>query len=128
MSLPPRAPDADRSVLIVDDDEELLERITNCLSTEGFRVAQASDGIDAVSYLYANRPHVILIDLMMPRMSGVELIEQIRSEPSLAGVAIIAMSGMRDMLARAREAGADEVLHKPLDPTMIVRAIASALK
>jgi CheY-like chemotaxis protein len=123
MSFPPRLADSERTVLIVDDDEELRANLASCLTTAGFTVAQATDGIDALSYLYATRPCAVLIDLMMPRMDGVELIEQIRSDPNLAGVGIVAVSGMPGMLARARKAGADEALCKPLDPLAILRAL-----
>jgi CheY-like chemotaxis protein len=61
---------------------------------------------------------------MMPRMNGVELIEQIRSDPSFDGVDVVAMSGMPTMLARAQKAGADKILCKPLEPMVLVRALS----
>lgn len=111
------------SVLLVDDELDLLSDLAEYLRSEGFEVAQATDGIDALSYLYASRPRVALIDLVMPRMSGIELIEQIRSDPSLASVRVVAMSGTVLMLPRARIAGANDVLRKPIDPTALVRSL-----
>jgi CheY-like chemotaxis protein len=114
------------SVLVVDDDVEFLGHVMNYLGDEGFDVAQASDGIDAVSYLYGSTPpDVVLVDLMMPRMNGIELIEQIRSDPGLARVGVIAMSGTYPMLDDARRAGANEVLRKPIDPVVLLRTLLS---
>jgi CheY-like chemotaxis protein len=115
--------EARTSVLVVDDDLELLDPLVSYLADEGFDVAQASDGIDAVAYLYARRPDVVLVDLMMPRMDGLELIEQIRSDSHLANLAIVAMSGTAPMLLRAQTAGANETLCKPIDPDVLVRTL-----
>jgi len=112
-----------RSVLVVDDDAELLELLTDYLAAEGFDVVQATDGIDALSCMYAARPSVVLIDLMMPRMNGLEVLAQMRNERALAEVPVVAMSGDANMLARAKIAGANEALHKPVDPRLIVRAL-----
>ena len=123
MSFASPVADKERTVLVVDDDRDLLAQMASYLTAAGFTVAQASDGIDALSYLYATRPRAALIDLMMPRMDGVELIEQIRSDAKLAGLRVVAVSGMPAMLARARKAGADEALRKPLDPQAVVEAL-----
>lgn len=114
---------ASNSLLLVDDELDLLSDLAEYLGSEGFEVAQATDGIDALSYLYASRPRVVLIDLVMPRMSGIELIEQIRSDPTLASVRVVAMSGTSAMLPRARIAGANDILRKPIDPIVLVRTL-----
>ncbi|HEY5241039.1 MAG TPA: response regulator [Polyangiaceae bacterium] len=115
--------ESSNSVLLVDDELDLLTDLAEFLGSEGFEVAQATDGIDALSYLYASRPRVALIDLVMPRMNGIELIEQIRSDPSLASVRVVTMSGTVLMLSRARLAGANDVVRKPIDPTALVRSL-----
>jgi CheY-like chemotaxis protein len=114
---------ARRSVLVVDDELDLLDPLVSYLAARGFDVAQASDGIDAVAYLYARRPDVVLVDLMMPRMNGLELIEQIRSDSRLATLVVVAMSGKAPMLLRARTAGANDTLCKPIDPDVLVRTL-----
>ena len=112
-----------RSVLVVDDEADLLDLLSDYLGAEGFDVVQATDGIDALSCMYAARPSVVLIDLMMPRMNGLEVLAQIRNDRALADVPVVAMSGDVDMLARATLAGANEVLRKPVEPRLIVRAL-----
>jgi CheY-like chemotaxis protein len=111
------------SVLVVDDELELLGPLLGYLDGEGFDVVQASDGIDAISCLHARRPDVVLVDLFMPRMNGLELIKQIRSDPYLAQLGVIAMSGMAPMLVRAQTAGANDILCKPIDPDLLVRTL-----
>jgi two-component system, chemotaxis family, chemotaxis protein CheY len=110
-------------VLVVDDDLDFMTDLTRYLGDIGFDVAQASDGIDAISYLHANRPDVVLVDLVMPRMNGLEFIEQVRSDSSLSGLLVVAMSGTPKMLDLARRAGAHEVMRKPIDPVRLARSL-----
>ncbi len=117
------SPEMKRSVLVVDDEADLLELLTTYLGVEGFEVVRATDGIDALSCMYASRPSVVLIDLVMPRMNGLEVIAQIRNDRALADVPVVAMSGDAGMLQRARIAGADEVLRKPVEPRLVVAAL-----
>src|SRR6202041_1778538 len=86
-------PSARGTVLVVDDEADARALVSEYLERHGFDVDQASDGIDALSYLYATKPLALLIDLVMPRMNGVDVIRQIRTDRKLAGVPIIAMSG-----------------------------------
>jgi CheY-like chemotaxis protein len=114
---------ARRSVLVVDDEPDVLSLLSEYLGDEGFDVVGARDGIDALSYLYARRPAAVLIDLCMPRMDGLELIRQMRSDRALAGVAVVAMSGDPGLLAAAKEAGAQAALRKPFDPLLVLRTV-----
>jgi len=65
----------------------------------------------------------VLIDLCMPRMDGLELIRQMRSDRALASIAVVAMSGTPGMLAAAKEAGAQALLRKPFDPLLVLRIV-----
>lgn len=115
---------AKRSILIVDDDPELVATLDVELGRLGFEVIAATDGIDALSYLYATRPSLVLIDLMMPRMTGLELVQQIRHDRGLRDLPLLVMSGAKELLGQAREAGADEVLLKPIDTDRVLQALA----
>jgi DNA-binding response OmpR family regulator len=126
--MPPRLPLANRSVLVVDDDPDILSLLAELLGAQGFDVVPASDGIDALSYLYARCPAAVLIDLRMPRMDGLELIRQMRSDRALADVVVVAMSGARDMLGRAKEAGAQAVLLKPFDSEALLRTLRAHIR
>ncbi len=111
------------AVLLVDDEPEILVLLSEYLGSEGFDVVQAKDGIDALSCLYARTPKMVLVDLMMPRMNGIELITQMRNDRRLSGVRIVAMSAAPALLPTARASGADEVIAKPIDCGMLLRLL-----
>jgi DNA-binding response OmpR family regulator len=120
-------PSARGTVLVVDDEADARALVSEYLERHGFDVDQASDGIDALSYLYATKPLALLIDLVMPRMNGVDVIRQIRTDRKLAGVPIIAMSGTSEMLARAKEAGAETGVPKPINLPLLLRTVRAQM-
>ncbi len=103
-----------RTILVVDDDLWLLDFLEKGLALAGYDVTKASGGIDALSCLYARRPDVMLVDLAMPRMNGVELIAQVCAEPRFRPMTVLAMSGHDAMLEEATNAGAVGVMIKPV--------------
>ena len=107
-------------VLVVDDDAELLGLIENELAHAGFEVIKAIDGIDALSCMYASRPDVIVVDLSMPRMSGLELIAQVRTVESFQDVTVVAMSGHPGLLRRAICIGVSAAIVKPASIEAII--------
>ncbi|MDP9037465.1 MAG: response regulator [Myxococcota bacterium] len=119
----PTNPSRNISVLVVDDNPETREILERYLGDEGFDVIQATDGIDALSYMYATKPSMVLIDLMMPRMNGLELIAQLRHERAFADIPVVAMSGSPEMLPRATAAGANDVLCKPVEPGVVLSTL-----
>jgi two-component system, OmpR family, response regulator VicR len=103
-------------VMVVEDEQDFLELLKQVLEGEGFYVAAATDGEQAIELLKNFRPAVIVTDIMMPKMNGLELIEQIRKAPELAQIPIIAASAAHSgILAQATQAGANETIRKPLD-------------
>jgi CheY-like chemotaxis protein len=101
-------------ILIIDDETGTRELLSEFLSAEGFATVQARDGIDALSVIYATLPRVVLVDLMMPYMSGLELIQQMRNDPPLRSVPIVAMSAAVSLLVDAKSAGVEHVVPKPI--------------
>jgi DNA-binding response OmpR family regulator len=108
--------------LVVDDDAALLGLIADALTRVGFEIIKARDAIDALSSMYARCPDGVLVDLAMPRMSGIDLIAQVCTETRFREVTVVAMSGHEDMLRRATEAGASDALVKPLSIRRIIAA------
>ena len=115
-------------VLVVDDDPALLGLIADGLARVGFEVVQARDAIDALSSMYARCPDGMLVDLAMPRMSGIELIAQVCTETRFRDVRVVAMSGDENMLRRATEAGASDAIVKPLSIDRIIAAFVERKK
>src|SRR5215813_9857611 len=111
-------------VLIIDDQEEMLDLLTLVLKGEGFNPATAVDGRQALRLLREFRPAVIITDLMMPDISGIDLIKIVRSTPDLAQIPILAMSAdSTGLLPEAEKAGATESLKKPIDFDRLVKRL-----
>jgi CheY-like chemotaxis protein len=122
MSLSPCAPPELVDVLIVDDEATIRAVIRDILEAEGFRVAEASDGRDALAVLARRSPAVILLDLQMPRMDGWALYQQLRAEErAIPVVFVTAGAGAR---VEAEHHGADGYLAKPFDLDALLALVA----
>jgi CheY-like chemotaxis protein len=101
-------------VLVVDDDPDILDAICDILEGEGYRVARARHGMEALLRVEAERPALILLDLMMPVMDGVAFSHELRLRPAVRDVPIVVISadGNRQ---RAASVGATGYLAKPFD-------------
>lgn len=103
-------------VLVVEDQNDFLTLLKLVLEGEGYYVSAAEDGEKAIELLKEFRPAAIVTDLMMPEVTGIDLIEHVRKTPELERIPIIAVSaGDREMLEEAKKAGATETLKKPVD-------------
>ena len=109
-------------VLIVDDQEDMLDLLALVLKGAGFYPATAVDGKHALKLLRELRPEAIITDLMMPDISGIDLIKIVRSTPDLAQIPILAMSAdSSGLLPEAEKAGATKLLKKPIDFDRLLR-------
>lgn len=114
-----------QSVCVIDDDEDIREVMRMVLEMKGYDVLEANDGAAALEQLHTHRtPCCILLDLMMPGMNGWEFRERQRSDPDLASIPVIILSGVHDLAARAREIGAADQLQKPIDLGRLLEAIS----
>ncbi|WP_394832241.1 response regulator [Pendulispora rubella] len=112
-----------RSLLVVDDEKSLVELVSYFLRGKGFDIVQGKDGIDAFSSLLLHEPHLMLLDLCLPCITGLEVIKQLRDDAKTAAVFIVAMSGDSSLLDRALELGADEALAKPFSRERLVEIV-----
>jgi CheY-like chemotaxis protein len=110
-------------VLVVDDDPDILEAISDILEVEGYRVARARHGAEALERVEVERPAVILLDLMMPVMDGVTFAQRLRERPAFCDVPIVVISadGNRQ---RAAPVGAAGYLAKPFDVDSLLGYVA----
>jgi len=111
-------------VLLVEDAPFLRYAFGRLLRMHGFEVMEANDGREALECLPEFRPEMVVTDLMMPVMDGIELIERIRADPATAGLPVVAITADASDQAevRARAAGAADCLPKPVDlPVLIER-------
>jgi DNA-binding response OmpR family regulator len=100
-------------VLVVDDDRDVREMLATLLTLEGYRVDTAPDGLEALTVIRANRPRVMVVDLMMPRMSGEALREAQLAESTMAAIPFIVISAREDGAAIAERLRADGYVQKP---------------
>ncbi len=117
-------------VLLIDDDELVRNSLTIGLSLEGYEVAAAAHGRDGWDMFSAQRPDIVVTDIIMPEQEGIETILAIRKVD--AGIPIIAMSGGSSMgnlnfLEVAKSFGASKVLQKPFSPKELIAAIKACL-
>lgn len=111
-----------RRVLIVDDDEGIRQFVATALSEEGYEVAEAADGKEALARAEAVRPDLILLDLRMPVMDGWEFARAYRSRPGKGARLVIVTAGL-DVAKDAREIGADGFLAKPFQLDDLLSAV-----
>lgn len=112
-------------VLTVDDSRTMRDMLNIALSSAGFTVVQAEDGVHAIEVLGSCKPDVIVTDINMPRMDGFELITEVRGDRTHLGVPILVLSTESDpeKKQRARVAGATGWIVKPFDPAKLVDAV-----
>ncbi|HVG19005.1 MAG TPA: response regulator [Blastocatellia bacterium] len=116
------------TVLIIEDNRDILEAIRLLLENDGFKIITAEDCSTAFDHLTMNRPDLILTDLMLPEMTGLEFIHQIRRMADYDRVPIIAISAYdRTYLAAAVGAGAITALHKPDDLDILVQTVREVI-
>ncbi len=113
---------AHQRVLVVDDDRGIREGLTDLLSRRGFDVVPAEQGREGLERLRACRPDVVLLDIIMPVMSGLDLLAEKNRDPSLAEIPVVVMTARGDAAA-ALEMGADAAISKPFDAVDIVRLV-----
>ena len=119
-----------KSILIVDDEEDIRDLLSYNLKKAGFNVDVASNGNDCLSKLKSNKPNLILLDVMMPEMDGLEVCEQIKSESTNADILICFLTARGEDYSQiaALEAGGDDYVTKPIKPKVLLSRINAILR
>jgi len=117
------------SILVVDDDADIRTLIEAVLETAGYEVALAADGKEALNKLKRRSYDLVVLDIMMPGMSGYEVLEQIRAMPSRASTPVIVVTAKHDPtgVMREQKGGALDHLAKPFLPEELEEVVARAL-
>ena len=115
-------------VLVVEDLEDAYELVSDILADAGFRVVGAQNGIDAVDTAVKLIPDLILMDLSLPLMGGVEASRLLKSDERTREIPIVVLTGHRNFLEMARQAGCDAFLTKPCAPDRLLDQIRQTLK
>lgn len=120
----------DIRILLVDDDADIIEFIRYNLIREGFQVSTASNGTEAVKKATLINPHLIIMDVMMPEMDGIEACQEIRKNTALANTLITFLTARSEDYSQLAglEAGADDYIQKPIKPKILVSKVKSLLR
>ena len=115
------------TILVCDDDREIVEAIDIYLTQEGYRVLKAYDGIEALEVLKNNEVHLLVIDVMMPRLDGLRATLKIRQESSIPIIILSAKSEDADKIL-GLNVGADDYVTKPFNPLELTARVKSQLR
>lgn len=115
-------------VLIVDDDQFVRDVLRDVLAPGGYECSEACDGIEALERVRADRPDVVLLDLLMPRMSGLQALREIQEVNPSSRVVVITSLASDSLAAEALASGAAGIVTKPFHPIEIQEAVRHALR
>ena len=110
-------------VLVVDDEPEAVELLVEFLSSKGYEVLTATSGEEALRRVREDRPHLVLLDVQMPKMSGLDVLRRIREIDAEMGVIMVTAVNEEDVGRQALELGAFDYIVKPLDLKYLERSL-----
>jgi adenylate cyclase len=118
------------TLLVIDDSEQSRELLGRHLARQGHRVLAAASGDEGLSILRREKVDLVFLDLVMPGMSGFELLSVLKADPALRAVPVIVISGISETsgVIRCIEAGAEDYLNKPFNPTLLQARLAAGLE
>jgi two-component system alkaline phosphatase synthesis response regulator PhoP len=119
-----------KTILVVDDEQDIVDLISYNLSKEGYEVATASNGTDAVELAQRMRPDLVILDIMMPGLDGFEVCRTLRQDPSMQSTAIVfltAKAGEIDQIL-GLELGADDYIQKPISPRVLLARVKTIFR
>ncbi len=117
-------------VLIADDNEANVELLEAYLGGLDLETAIAIDGQDTLDKVASFQPHLILLDIMMPKLSGFEVCQRLKSDPTTSGIMILMVTALNELgdIERAVEAGTDDFLSKPVNKVELIKRVENMLK
>lgn len=120
----------DIKILLVDDEQDILEIVGYNLSQEGYKIVTASNGKEAIAVAKKERPQLIIMDVMMPEMDGMEACENIRKIPELQNTIITFLTARSEDYSQVAgfDAGADDYITKPIKPKLLVSKVKALLR
>jgi two-component system cell cycle response regulator DivK len=118
-----------KTVLIVEDNELNMKLFNDLLEAQGYRTIKTSDGVEALQLARAHKPDLILMDIQLPEVSGIEVTRWIKDDDALRAIPVIAVTAfaMKGDEERIREGGCDAYLSKPISVTKFIETVRSYL-
>lgn len=118
------------SILVVEDEEDILELLTFNLGKEGYRILQASDGESALEIAQREKPDLVLLDLMLPGLDGLDVCRRLKQERSTRNILVVMLTakGEESDIVAGLETGADDYLTKPFSPRVVLAHLRAVLR
>jgi DNA-binding response OmpR family regulator len=118
-----------QTILVADDEDDILNLVRFGLERDGHRVVMATDGAGALDAARSELPALCVLDVMMPKLSGLEVLQRLREDPRTAGVRVILLTarGREADVDRGFELGADDYVTKPFSPQELRRRVRAVL-
>jgi CheY-like chemotaxis protein len=129
--MPPKvSADTPSKILIADDNVQNCELLDAFLSEEGYRVDIVNDGQQTLDFVARSQPDLILLDIMMPKMSGYEVCQRLKSDPKTQNIPVLMVTALAEMgdIERAVQAGAEDFLTKPVNKLELTTRVRSLLQ
>ena len=119
-----------KKILIVDDEPFILKSLSFVLVREGFEIDTATNGLETIEKIRENKPDVVLLDIRMPKMNGLEVCQWIRQDSNFKSIYIIILTTRGADMERERgfSIGADEYMTKPFSPSSVVQRLKEILE
>ncbi|WP_299763958.1 response regulator transcription factor [uncultured Dokdonia sp.] len=120
----------DIKILLVDDEPDILEIVGYNLSNEGYHVITGANGVEAVKLGKKHKPHLVILDVMMPEMDGIEACELLRKNPDLSDTIITFFTARGEDYSQVAgfDAGADDYITKPIKPKVLISKVKALLR
>ncbi|MFT5890855.1 MAG: two-component system alkaline phosphatase synthesis response regulator PhoP [Dokdonia sp.] len=117
-------------ILLIDDEPDILEIVGYNLSNEGYQIITGSNGVEAVKLGKKHKPHLVILDVMMPEMDGVEACELLRKNPDLSDTIIAFFTARGEDYSQVAgfDAGADDYITKPIKPKVLISKVKALLR
>ena len=116
-----------KTILVVDDDRELIDGLRHLLEKQGYKVIQANDGHQAKTVIYNQRPDLVILDMMMPRMGGYPVLEHFRGKPDVPPIIMITANEGSRHKAYAEYLGVVDYIRKPFAMERLLEAVQRGL-
>ena len=120
---------ASHKILVIDDSRVIRARVREMLPQGNFEVIEATDGIEGIEAIRAQKPNLIMLDFLLPRMSGYEVYEEIQGDPAFQSIPLVMMSGRREELTEKIQEPFEffEFIEKPFEQKELIGAIKGAM-